>query len=407
MKTSQNKPGANVTVSARRPVGANPGTVSRALGRAGLLAAVLAFAGLSAAAQGFNAGSTGERGDVVIAENTTIALPPDGKLHFKSLTVNANVRLRFGRNERNTPVFILSQGDVIVNGIIDVNGAGAGANAGGLAGPGGFDGGKPGFGAEVPPGNGYGPGGAGGGDASCNPTSAGGGSYAGAGAGRGGATYGSALLIPLVGGSGGGGGAGQPGAGGGGGGGAILIAANTRILVSGAVEAFGGGNGTCLNGGSGGAIRLVATKVEGAGRIDVRPGGGGGLGRIRVDTIDRSSLGFQFLNPTVTTVGGNLLSFPPVTPQLATIEAAGIVVPQGGGPVTFNLPFGSTTSRTVKIQAKDFGRVVPLRVTLTPDSGAPVVVDAEVDNTTSNPAVVEVKFDLPVNTLVTLHCWTR
>jgi hypothetical protein len=360
-------------------------------------------------AQGFNAGSDGSLGDVVISASTTVDLPPDGKLHYKSLTVNSGARLNFRRNARNTPVFILSQGDVIVDGTIDVNGAQAGANNGGFAGPGGFDGGKPGFGASVPPGNGYGPGGGIGSEVGCLSTSAGGGSYGALGSALAGNTYGSPLLIPLIGGSGGGGGTGQPGGGGGGGGGAILIASNTRIAISGIIEAVGGspGSGNCFDGGSGGAIRLVSFKVEGSGRIDARGTGGGGSGRIRVDTIDRSKLNFDFQVASVTTVGGNLLTFPPVVPALATTEVAGNAVAQGGGPVTINLPFGSSPDRTVKIQARDFGRVVPVRVTLTPDSGAPLTFDADIDNAAANPATAEIPVTIPVNTLVTVHAWTR
>src|ERR1041384_1947048 len=110
------------------------------------LFATITFAAANVCGQGFNAGSDGTLGDVVISANTTLDLPPDGKLHYKSLTVNSGVRLNFNRNARNTPVFLLSQGDVIINGTIDVNGFSAGANNGGLGGPGGFDGGKPGFG---------------------------------------------------------------------------------------------------------------------------------------------------------------------------------------------------------------------------------------------------------------------
>jgi hypothetical protein len=370
-------------------------------------AAFIAFAHTAVYAQGFNAGSDGSLGDVVISADTRLDLPPDGKLNYKSLTVNAGVRLNFNKNARNTPVFILSQGDVIIDGTIDVNGFTPTRNNGGASGPGGFDGGKPGFGAEVPPGNGYGPGGAIAGDANCDAnTSAGAGSYGRAGM-HGGPTYGSVLLIPIIGGSGGAGGAGQPGGGGGGGGGAILIGSNTRIQVNGRIEARGGGPGACFNGGSGGAIRLVSFRVEGTGLIDVSGGSNGGSGRIRVDTIDHSNLLFQFNDNTVTTVGGNLLTFPPTIPALATIEAAGNAVLQGGGPVTFTLPFGSSPDRTVKVQASDFGRVVPIRVTLTPDSGAPLTVDAQIDNTTVNPAVTEIPITVPVNTLVTLHVWTR
>jgi len=159
--------------------------------------------------------------------------------------------------------------------------------------------------------------------------------------------------------------------------------------------------------GSGGAIRLVALKVEGTGTIDVFEQGIGGAGRIRVDTIDRTNLRFTFNRSAVTTVGGNLLSFPPVAPRLDTIEVAGNAVPVDGNPATFILPFGSTPNRSVKIQASDFGRLVPIRITLTPDTGERVTVDAEVDNTAAGSAVLDVPVVMPVNTLVTVHCWTR
>src|ERR1043165_7607705 len=87
------------------------------------LFATIAFAAANVCGQGFNAGSDGSLGDVVISANTTMDLPPDGKLHFKSLTVNSGVRLNFTRNARNTPVFMLSQGDVIISGTVDVNGS--------------------------------------------------------------------------------------------------------------------------------------------------------------------------------------------------------------------------------------------------------------------------------------------
>jgi hypothetical protein len=186
-----------------------------------------------------------------------------------------------------------------------------------------------------------------------------------------------------------------------------MIASNTRILVSGRIEARSGTQTSHGNGGSGGAIRLVSMKVEGTGTIDAGPASHGGFGRIRVDTIDVSNLNLTFRDSGVTTVGGNLFTFPPVVPRLDTIEVAGNAVPAGSGPVLFNLPFGSTPERTVKIQASHFGRVVPISVILTPNSGPRQVIDAEIDNTTANPAVVEVPVTFPVNTLVTVHAWTR
>src|SRR4051794_9427375 len=142
------------------------------------LFAAIVFAAVNIRGQGFNAGSDGSLGDVVISADTTVDLPPDGKLHYKSLTVNSGVRLTFNRNARNTPVFLLSQGDVIVSGTIAVNGARALANNGGFGGPGGFEGGKPSLRGRVAPGEGYGPGAGLGSDPRCEGiTSAGGGGY--------------------------------------------------------------------------------------------------------------------------------------------------------------------------------------------------------------------------------------
>lgn len=358
--------------------------------------------------QNFDVGSNGSLGDVAITNNTTMDLPPDGKLHFRSLTVNSGATLRFNRNARNTPVFILAQTEVVVNGAINVDGANNSVNTGGAGGPGGFDGGKPGFGADAPPGDGYGPGGGHAGANSCtdSPTIAVGGGHGTTRSAHSGSVYGNALLIPLVGGSGGGGGANNPSGGGGGGGGAIMLAANNRVAVSGTIFARGGNGGFCLNGGSGGAIRLVSFKVEGSGNLNTGPiNGNSGQGRIRVDTVIRTAL--NFTTTGVFSVGGNLLVFPPTIPALDIIEAAGNAVPVGSDPVVFTLPFGSSTNRTIRVQARDFARAVPIRVTLTPDSGERLTFDAEINNTTSNPAVVDVPVTVPVNTLVTVHCWTR
>jgi hypothetical protein len=357
-------------------------------------------------AQSFDVGSNGSLGDVVISTTTTIDLPPDGKLHYKSLTVNAGAEMRFNRNVRNTPVFILSQGDVLVNGVIRVSGAVGSGNDGGVPGPGGFGGGKPGFGTTAP-GFGYGPGGGTFGNNSfCNcANDASGGAFGVVGH-RNIKTYGNTFLIPLIGGSGGGGTFGSPGSGGGGGGGAIQIASNTRISVAGTIDATGGANrGSSVNGGSGGAIRLVALKVEGGGHLNTTGGNGGGAGRLRVDTLDRTDIRFTFSGDS--SVGGNLFSLPTVLPRLDTIEVAGTAFPEGSQPGTILLPFGSTPERTVKIQARDFGKKVPIRITLTPDTGSPVIVDAEIDNSVNNPATVEVPVTFPVNAKVTVHCWTR
>jgi hypothetical protein len=366
-------------------------------------------------AQGFNSGSDGSLGALnVVNADQTIDLPDDGMLHYTTVTVASGRTLRFRRNAHNTPVYILATGDVQINGTIDVSGEHSPSNVpvGGEGGPGGFDGGKPGFGNDVPPGDGYGPGGGGGGLASGSDSNgAGGGGYGAPGNGGSsslhGPSYGSPLLIPLMGGSGGGGHTGQPGRGGGGGGGAVLLASNTRITIDGVVQSRGGNwSGSAFIAGSGGAIRLVAPIISGAGRIDVAGGSaGGGAGRIRVDTIDRRDLRFTFAPNQQTTLGANMFVFPTPMPRLDLIQVAGETVPVGSGPVSLQLPFGSDPNVSVTIQARDFNAVVPIEVVLTPDSGDRTVFTAQIDNTTANPATVDVPVVVPVNTVVTIHAW--
>src|SRR5688572_15052484 len=99
-----------------------------------VLSLVLSGLALDLAAQNFDAGSTGALGDVVITSNTTINLPDDGKLHFRSLKVNSGNTLTFGKNPRNTPVFILAQTEVIVEGTINIDGSARTRNTGGAGG---------------------------------------------------------------------------------------------------------------------------------------------------------------------------------------------------------------------------------------------------------------------------------
>ena len=392
--------------------------LSRRFVRGSLLACFLAGLTSPANAQGFNAGSTGALGDLVVETNTVVKLPPDGILNYRTLTVNAGVALSFKRNERSTPVTILSQGDVVINGTINISGEPATDNNGGFGGPGGFDGGKPGFAHQLAGGNGYGPGGGRNGTDTCDtgtdPASAGpgGGVYANRAFFMSGNVYGSPLLINLVGGSGGGGGN-EFNRGGGGGGGAILIAANTKIALNGGGSINGqGGAGSvacALNGGSGGAVRLVATRVEGSGTIDVnnsaRPNEN--YGRIRVDAIDFTGMSISFVPSIARTAGSNLLAIPPVVPHLNTIAFDDTLIPLGSTNVTFFLKFDSKTNRTIKVQARDFNRDVPIEVVLTPNSGPVLRFQTNIINTTINPAVVEVPVNVPVNTLVTVHAWTR
>jgi hypothetical protein len=386
-----------------------------------LLAAILlAVSSLAPAwAQSFNAGSNGSLGALNVADaDVTVDLPADGRLHYTTVTVAAGRTLRFNRNALNTPVYLLAQGDVAIDGTINVSGFQAPGSPpiGGAGGPGGFDGGKPGFGAEFGPGDGYGPGGGSGGNNDNSPNGAGAGVHAvrAEGSERHGNPYGTPLLIPLMGGSGGGGIAGQPGRGGGGGGGALLIAANTRIVIgaSGRVVSQGGGRASNpRNAGSGGAIRLLAPKVEGTGTVNVFGGDSGSWGnhgRIRVDCLDKTALTLKFEPLAFTTVGANLFVAPSVVPRLDLVNAAGRDIPLGtGNTVQVQLPFNSDTNQTVTIRAQDFNADVPIRLTLTPDSGPRIVIDTNIVNTAQNPATLVIPVGLPVNNLITIHAWTR
>lgn len=370
-------------------------------------------------AQNFDAGSNGSLGALNVTEADVIVdLPPDGRLHYTTVTVGAGRTLRFQRNALNTPVQLLAQGDVVIDGVISVDGSTAPASPpiGGAAGPGGFDGGKPGFGAEFGPGDGYGPGGGTGGLDNDSTAGAGAGVHAvGAnGPQQHGRPYGTPLLIPLLGGSGGGGHAGQPGRGGGGGGGALLIAANTRIVLgeNGSVTARGGGRGSSSrNAGSGGAIRLLAPKVEGTGKVNVFGGDSGAWGnhgRIRVDCLDKTALTLKFEPISFTTVGANMFVAPSVIPRLDLVKAAGKEIPLGtGNTVQVQLSFNSDTNQTVTLRAQDFNADVPIRLTLTPDSGPRIVIDTNIVNTAQNPATLIIPVGLPVNNLTTIHAWTR
>ncbi|MCC6561361.1 MAG: hypothetical protein IT478_08395 [Xanthomonadales bacterium] len=269
--------------------------------------------GVCPVAVAFDSGSTGADGSLAPAASTEILLPESGILNYTSINIPAGVTVRFTQNASNTPVVLLVQGNVEIAGIIDVSGRDAPAAAGGgdgnvaddglpgQGGPGGFAGGAGGqedanavaaTSRRVSQ-SGIGPGG---GIAVTNTSQAwcagGGGSFGTLGevcSGSTSSSYGSADLLPLIGGSGGAGGLGSAtltAAGGGGGGGAILFAVTGTLRITGSIFANGGAGGsvgvayntgsTPGGGGSGGAIRLVATRLEGNGILSTNGGAGGG-----------------------------------------------------------------------------------------------------------------------------------
>lgn len=335
-------------------------------------------------AQTYSSGSTGALGSFNPTSNTTVTLPPDGILHYTTVNITAGVTVTFARNAANTPVLLLTTGDVTVSGTIGVNGA-TGPNPSvtpAPGGPGGFSGGLGGS----PPGGGSGPGGG-----------------APSGAGNSNATFGApsafVSLLPLFGGSGGGGAIVNSisSAGGGGGGGAIVIASSTRIIVTatGRINANGGSGltgvgGTAFHagGGSGGAIRLVAPEVTGTGELSALGGSGGGgvapagIGLIRIESFTPAFTGTVNPPATISAAPGPVTAAG--TPALTslptlTISSVGGIAPPGapGGSYTtadVSLPSGTTNPvpGTLAVANVPVGTVFTVR--LLPKFGNPTTV---------------------------------
>jgi len=358
----------------------------------------LAVWSISAFAQPFDSGSNGNDGPMSITTNTTLQVPSDGIFH--ATTVDITHTLSFTKNAKNTPIYILATGDINISGAIVASGKAPTSQIGGVGGSGGFDGGARGVEGEAP-GDGHGPGGGIGGLNAGNDV--GSGSY---GTRRGvsdkdGEVYGTALLMPMVGGSGGGG---SDTTAGGGGGGAITIASSTQITLTGNVQARGAnvnGNGN----GSAGSIRLVAPKIIGAGSLLVELYGG--LGRIRVDLMDRSEYALKYNGNPPRVIGSLMQVFPTTSPSLAIIKAAGVVIAEGSTtPVEVLLPNGASSAQDVIVQARDFTGMVPIRVKVIPDSGPSVAYDDVINMAGGNPSTVTVTVQIPVNVPVFIEAWT-
>lgn len=264
---------------------------------------------VSASAQ-FNSGSTGADGALDTATMTCpfnvceVQLPPSGVLNYTTVNVEFNKILRFNQNSRNTPVFILAQGNVTIAGTISANsGNYVPCNSASgrcydyrLGGPGGF------AGAEN--GNGFGPGGG----------VVGGILY--------GRWVGPLSLVPLVGGSG----AAKTCCGTSGGAGAMLIASSTSITGAGAIQAQQSLiNCSAWEFGGGGAIRLVSNTINYSGSLNAS-------GNPCVSTADANGvIRLEATNLTFlgTSVPAAILS--PINPNIGTSALAQLTIASVGG----------------------------------------------------------------------------
>lgn len=377
----------------------------------GLVGVILLWAGVGTGmAQTFNSGSTGADG----AFNPTCtptpctvqqALPASGIFNFTTINIPSGITVKFIRNQTNTPVTMLATGNVTINGIIDISGSAGtdGVNSTNLAftagagGPGGFDGGNGANGLVSSNGGaGLGPGGGAGGTSGISGYAGGGGFAAvGSGGALGGAMYGTASLLPLIGGSGGGGGLmqffGTTAGGGGGGGGALLIASSGTITVQGGTLRARGGDTSSApvpsafygGAGSGGAIRLVATTITGTGgTIDVAggaqvfsPANPGAGGRVRIEAFtNTASVNFGTPAPGAVTVALPSPAILPTPPTLTISSVAGVSAPASPGAKYSSpdivVPAGTANPMTVVLAASRVPLGTTITVTTKPENGA-------------------------------------
>ena len=362
-------------------------------------------------------------GDLIVSSTTVLETPPDGVFHVTSFVVEQGVTVWFTKNAKNTPIYILSKGDIIVRGALNLSGGNATDIEPGIGGPGGFDGGWGGHAFSRGLGSdGQGPGGGAGGTGWRE------GQPGGTASTR---SYGNAALLPLVGGSGGGGSFGVPGGGGGGGGGALLLASDTLIRLEGNISSRDSNGFNRGGSGSGGTVRLVAPIVGGTGRVDVGISGSY-YGRIRIDTLNhRAPRSLRY--STTPSLGSNMRSFPHESRSLSVVYVAGTEIPEGTeGPVSITLveedsgqtaepseepnsglqlirviPKSEAPTVDVTVRARGFEDVTPVQVVVYPENGSRGVFEIELPASEIGPTEASVAIDVPVGVVSRIFAWTK
>lgn len=301
---------------------------------------------------------------------------------FSSLTIPPNTTVRFANHPSGAPVVFLVGGDVEIGSGSLVTLDGENSTSGNFAqnsepGPGGFRGGAGGT-SGISGGPGFGPGGGVFGSCTClNGNSGGNGTYDG--------VYGNSQLLPLIGGSGGSA-QGTSSAFGGAGGGAILMVTEGVFRLDGQITARGGsrvqtynyvGSGYDLftGVGSGGGIRIICTRSEGSGQLDVRGGGsfgGSSLGRLRLEMHDVADSWTTF--PVVNRVGPG--SPPQIWPEasspkaeILTVESVPIADPSADWTNPDAVITGQSSELMVTIQTTNVAASATVNVVVCPRQG--------------------------------------
>jgi len=312
---------------------------------------------------------------------------------YSSVNIDSGVTVRFLMHPKRAPVVWLVQGDVTIDGLVDLSGSDhtGSSTVPSESGPGGFRGGAGRATTEVPASGGFGPGA--GGPAQY----AGGGSYASQGEGQSlGMPYGNPSIVPLIGGSGGGASSTYDYVGGGAGGGAILVAAGETVTVDGEIRANGGNGGEGYyqqhrgGAGSGGSIRIIADSIDGTGVLNALNGtqySAGGVGRIR---LEANTVTLSNVNPPPSfDVPGDPLSDYDVWPpsgapvlKATQFEVDGQIIPIPADPTASlnfsdaDVAFETDAEVTLYIEAYNIPLDWVITVHVVPISGTPVDVTA-------------------------------
>ena len=133
---------------------------------------------------------------------------------------------------------------------------------------------------------------------------------------------------------------------------------------------------------------------------------------MRIDTLNRRNLTYNFFPAATATIGSMMLVLPANAPSLR-INAVGLTqIPlDATGPVYVQLTASDSPTQSVEITGRNFtGTLVPVRIVLTPDNGDPITKDANLNpiilaNDAFHSAIVPC--DFPVNQRVALHVWKR
>ncbi|MBI1319115.1 MAG: hypothetical protein GC168_09225 [Candidatus Hydrogenedens sp.] len=308
---------------------------------------------------------------------------------YTSVNIPQGVTVTFKNHPSVAPVMWLVQGDVVINGTVNLNGANGHGNTAtptpSEPGPGGFRGGR-GTRGSVPASAGFGPGGA-----PADDNVGRDGSYATVGSRGSSSTYGNPGVFPLIGGSGGSGGFNDDRVfGAGAGGGALLISTPSQIAVNGKISADGGRSNDYWTGhGSGGAIRLVCDNVGGLGILSALGGqnsdNSGGSGRIRIEanSNDLADLGsppyttaIAAETPRIFRTAGDGI------PSIKAVTLGGEDVPEDPRPkqtLPADVQIAEEGTKTLSIEAANVPASSVVTVRVIPVSGEDSVYQATYD----------------------------